>query len=610
VELLDWWRTAAKDPDTEPVQWLKFGAPAGILLPVVDRGIFPTYDPTIDTVEVDPEQLQTECNFTNYAGIDGDPDIDKEVKRIIGNKYVDRYASVEAAEAALGAPVILSKIGAVKKWKQSKDVHSGWKSLILKMRMVIDSKQSGVSRATRKQERTQLPRASDIVKDVMSLLAPFASHLKLDELLEFLIADFRDAFFIIPNHPKERRFFAVRYGGEILVFTKTTQGSRGAPLTWARLAALITRLTQSVTGLQASRISTYVDDPIVAAVGSRRERRRIFAMTLALWSALGLPLALEKAQIGHTVTWTSATFVPTTRGLDVTVKETIVNETIQMCEQFFGQNYVTHKSLRCFIGKAMHIASLVSTVRPFINELYAALHCGQRMGPTDSSVWLKQVDHSVTWLHALLTKRRGTLTRHYDLGVYYGRGPTIDMCLDASPWGLGGFLTEQGRITSWFACGLSTAEVELLGITVGTSASQQVVEALVALVALRGWSNRWARQRAQLKVRSDSISALVLCLKLKTKGTGTTIVAREVALDIADSVYAPHIAEHIPGVENVVSDMLSRKYAPGTTFMLPKCLEGVEELVLPPRDRAYFVASKLPSEHSTRNRGNKRRSWG
>jgi hypothetical protein len=232
------------------------------------------------------------------------------------------------------------------------------------------------------------------------------------------------------------------------------------------------------------------------------------------------------------------------------------------------------------------------------------------MGPTDSTVWLKQVDHSVTWLHALLTKRRGTLTRHYDLGVYYGRGPTIDMCLDASPWGLGGFLTEQGRITSWFACGLSAAEVELLGITGGTSSSQQVVEALVALVALRGWSNRWARQRAQLKVRSDSISALVLCLKLKTKGKGTTIVAREVALDIADPVYAPHIAEHIPGVENVVSDMLSRKYAPGTTFMLPKCLEGVEELVLPPRDQAYFVAAKLPSEHTARKRGDKRRSWG
>jgi polysaccharide deacetylase 2 family uncharacterized protein YibQ len=39
-------------------------------------------------------------------------------------------------------------------------------------RTVIDSKQSGVSKATRKQERTQLPRASDIVKDVMALLAP------------------------------------------------------------------------------------------------------------------------------------------------------------------------------------------------------------------------------------------------------------------------------------------------------------------------------------------------------------------------------------------------------------------------------------------------------
>ena len=114
VELLDWWRTAAKDPDTEPVEWLKHGAPAGILIPVVDKGVFPTYDPTIDIVEVDPEDLHTEPNFSNYAGVDGDPDINKEVARILENKYAVTYDSVEHAEAALGGKVVLSNIGAIK----------------------------------------------------------------------------------------------------------------------------------------------------------------------------------------------------------------------------------------------------------------------------------------------------------------------------------------------------------------------------------------------------------------------------------------------------------------------------------------------------------------
>jgi hypothetical protein len=135
-----------------------------------------------------------------------------------------------------------------------------------------------------------------------------------------------------------------------------------------------------------------------------------------------------------------------------------------------------------------------------------------------------------------------------------------------------------------------------------------VVEALVALVALRGWCSRWSRQRARIKVRSDSISALVLCLKLKTKGVGTTMIAREVALDIADAVYAPHIAEHIPGLENIVSDMLSRKYAPGKIYELPACLRDVEELILQPRTKAYFLAATLPPKPSTWKSGVKRSS--
>ena len=602
VSLLDHWRTASKDPDGEPVKWLKFGAPAGLLESVEDRGIFPIYDPEIDAAELHWSELQTEANFSNYPGVDGDADIYKEIRRLLetdqkilpGGPYVDSYPNIEAAERALGGKVILSKIGAIRKWR----------NFVWKLRMVIDSKQSGVSRATPKKERTQLPRASDVVKDVMALLAPYASRSSVDDIIEFLIADFRDAFFILPNLPSERRFFAVAFNGRILVFRKTTQGSRGAPLTWSRLAALITRLTQSVTGTDTTRISTYVDDPIVVAVGTITQRRRAFAKTLAIWSALGLPLALEKAQVGKSVTWTSAVFTPTPRGLDVTVKENIVTETVELCMRFLSIKYVTHKDLRSQIGKAMHIASLVPTVRPFLNELYAALHDKARSGPTPHSVWAKQIVHAISWLLALLQRNRGTLTRTYDLDVYFGHGDTVDMCLDASPFGLGGFLTENGRITSWFACPISAAEAKLLGIVVGSHTCQQVVEALVTLVALRAWSPRWSGQRSRIRVRSDSISALVLCLQLKTHGDGTSTVAREIALDIADAMYAPNIVEHVPGLENIVADELSRRYAPekNPPFLLPSCLDNVEEMILPERGLSYFETKQLPTECTIRKR--------
>ena len=79
--------------------------------------------------------------------------------------------------------------------------------------MVVDSKASRVSKATRKYERTTLPRVLDVVQDHLTLLA-FAEQLRAqgeDADLECLIADFKDAFFLLPNHPSERQCFCVEF---------------------------------------------------------------------------------------------------------------------------------------------------------------------------------------------------------------------------------------------------------------------------------------------------------------------------------------------------------------------------------------------------------------
>jgi hypothetical protein len=118
------------------------------------------------------------------------------------------------------------------------------------------------------------------------------------------------------------------------------------------------------------------------------------------------------------------------------------------------------------------------------------------------------------------------------------------MDLDASPWGIGGYLTENGSIVSWFSSALSVSERAALNISLGDCAAQQTVEALAALVALRSWSSRWKGLQPTIRVRSDSISALTIVLKLKTRGKGPGIIARDMALDIAEGCYQPLIAEH------------------------------------------------------------------
>ena len=96
-------------------------------------------------------------------------------------------------------------------------------------------------------------------------------------------------------------------------------------------------------------------------------------------------------------------------------------------------------------------------------------------------------------------------------------------------------------------------------------------------------------------MRSDSISALVLVLKLKTSGAVAGIIARDIALDIASGVYEPHVTEHVLGIANVTCDVLSRKYDPRKSYELPRLLEGVDEQVLPLRDSNYFKSLKPPA---------------
>ena len=53
---------------------------------------------------------------------------------------------------------------------------------------------------------------------------------------------------------------------------------------------------------------------------------------------------------------------------------------------------------------------------------------------------------------------------------------------------------------------------------------------------------------------------------------------RRRARDVADAVYEPQIATHLPGLANVVSDVLSREHDPTLAFVLPVVPHGCTEV--------------------------------
>ena len=76
---------------------------------------------------------------------------------------------------------------------------------------------------------------------------------------------------------------------------------------------------------------------------------------------------------------------------------------------------------------------------------------------------------------------------------------------------------------------------------------------------------------------------------MQPKGSSLGIVAREMALDIASSTFAPDDVAHIPGVANVAADILSRRYTPGVVPKpLPTYLSPELEVVPATRELAWW----------------------
>ena len=96
------------------------------------------------------------------------------------------------------------------------------------------------------------------------------------------------------------------------------------------------------------------------------------------------------------------------------------------------------------------------------------------------------------------------------------------------------------------------------------------------------------QNRVTLTVKSDSISALILTEELKTKGLGTNIVAKEMALDISNMCYRPDVTKHIPGIANISADALSRIVQPDAPTTIPKIFHNIPRDRLKPRGRALF----------------------
>ena len=82
---------------------------------------------------------------------------------------------------------------------------------------------------------------------------------------------------------------------------------------------------------------------------------------------------------------------------------------------------------------------------------------------------------------------------------------------------------------------------------------------------------------------------LTLVVNMRPRSAQLQIIAQELAMEFCNFSFVPVIAEHIPGVANKLADELSRRHQPGTTAKELKFLDMATEVLVPRRDRKYYL---------------------
>ena len=353
------------------------------------------------------------------------------------------------------------------------------------------------------------------------------------------------------------------------------------------------RLTQSLF-MDCASLVCYVDDPLCVLSGSDEECRRIATAIICLWGALGLPLQLKKGQYGKTVSWIGGTFVVDPLGVTVSVKESLLEDVLAGLDSIMAGNVVSLKVLHSFTGKLNNIAGLLVVLRPFLQPLWAALYSSPAGSPKNT-VWTKQLEPTLVWIRAFLRGSVGGITRRFTLEAYTRSGPKIDIGTDASPFGLGGWYSQDGVILEHFACPIQASDRRIYGITSCDSVGQQLWECLALLVALRLWQPLWAPHRLNISVRGDNVGALTLLLKMRPHSPQHAIIARELSLITIESPFFPSIV-HTPGLAHVTADYLSRIYDESTdTSVEHFSLKGSKLRVCEERDERWYRCPPLQS---------------
>ena len=447
---------------------------------------------------------------------------------------------------------------------------------VRRVRLIHDLSRSGVNHRIGLPERLVLPRLSDAMPSIQTLLSDKSS----DEEVELLVLEFKDAFKHLHAHPDERPFLSGTGLDGWLVYLTVLFGVVSGPSVWGRVAALVMRATQALFSDKRGRLQCYVDDPILAIRGTPEKRAAGMLKAILFWQVVGLSLSWHKGSKGYKVDWIGAQLTVEAERLRVHLAIP-AKKRQQLAHNLasLGKKIINRRELRKLTGLVEWLAGLLPQLQPFAQQLWAAI---ASRGVDRHHVWRRQVDLALRWLRALVDDESNKLQR-----TLSAVPPATVICIafDASTTGGGAILwilPTTGRALplpglptqapdAYLAARWTEQDCKAAQAKKADSGSQARWEAYALLVAIATWQPVILASKSPLMAIGDALGMLQGATRFRSKDPVINVMFMQMALAIGREGRTIE-ALHLWSQQNELADDLSRA---SEGVLTPSCLSGV-----------------------------------
>ena len=367
----------------------------------------------------------------------------------------------------------------------------------------------------------------------------------IDDILEKIVqlngkcllfkVDLQRAFRQLRTDPKDIHFTGLNWHKKFYIDVAIPFGYRHGSMACQR----VTDAIRFIMHQQGHSLFNYIDDLIGCKTPDQAWQAYKFLCDLL--EKLGMPISKDKLCEPQTEIPCLGINVNVTTGI-ISIPDEKLVEVTELCKKWQSKVKTTKRQLQSLAGVLLYIHKCVKPARIFINRILDALRQAPTVGYTPVSQATKQ---DIEWFVLFLKKFNGKVIFNKS-----NKANPIVIHLDASLKGMGACM--MNRI---YACPMPEY------LVVDPKMLIVHLEMLNILIALRRWAP--FLQGNAVMIHCDNMAVVTVIKNGRTRDMFLAAVARNIWL-----LTATHDIDltvlHIPGKNNVIADLLSRWFIPGT----------------------------------------------